>query len=145
MAEKASVLVMANRTAESPELLEALKSRAAQGDCEFTLLIPSTPHGISWAADMSAGAGEAEHHRQAFLDELRGEGIDVKDAKVGDPEPLAAAQDAVNFGSFDEVIVSTLPLHVSKWLKLDLPSKVKAATGLPVTHVVASDAKERAR
>jgi hypothetical protein len=143
MAEKASVLVMANRTAESPELLEALKSRAAQGDCEFTLLIPSTPHGISWAADMSAGAGEAEHHRQAFLDELRGEGIDVKDAQVGDPDPLAAAQDACNMGDFDEVIVSTLPLKLSKWLRLDMPSKVKAATGLPVTHVVASDAKQR--
>ena len=79
----------------------------------------------------------------AFLEELRGEGLDVKDAKVGDPDPLAAAQDAVNFEQFDEVIVSTLPLHLSKWLKLDLPSKVEAATGLPVTHVVASDAHER--
>jgi hypothetical protein len=143
MAEKASVLVMANRTAESPELLEALKERAAQGDVEFTLVIPSTPHGISWAADMSAGEGEAEHHRQAFVDELREEGLDVKDARVGDPDPLAAAQDAVNMGDFDEVIVSTLPLKLSKWLKLDMPSKVRAATGLPVTHIVASDAKQR--
>jgi hypothetical protein len=143
MAEKASVLVMANRTAESPELLAAMKERAAQGDCEFTLLIPSTPHGISWAADMSAGEGEAEHHKTAFLEELREEGVDVKDAKVGDPDPLAAAQDAVNMGEFDEVIVSTLPLKLSKWLKLDMPSKVRAATGLPVTHIVASDAKQR--
>ena len=46
---------MANRTAESPELLEALKARAGQGDCEFTLVIPSTPHGLAWAADMSNG------------------------------------------------------------------------------------------
>src|SRR4051794_23646550 len=143
MAEKASVLVMANRTAESPELLEALKQRAAEGACEFTLVIPSTPHGIAWAADMAAGEGEAEHHREAFLEELREEGLDVKDAKVGDPDPLAAAQDACNLGSFDEVIVSTLPLKLSKWLKLDMPSKVRAATGLPVTHVVASDAKQR--
>jgi hypothetical protein len=144
MAHKVSVLVMANRTAESPELLEALKARAAKGECEFTLVVPSTPHGIAWAADMSAGEGEAEHHREAFVEELRGEGLDVKEAKVGDPDPLAAAQDAVNFNKYDEVIVSTLPLKISKWLKLDLPSKVKAATGLPVTHVVASDAHERA-
>jgi hypothetical protein len=140
MAEKASVLVMANRTAESPELLEALKARAAQGECEFTLLIPSTPHGLAWAADMSAGEGEAEEHRKAFIEELRQEGLDVKDAKVGDPDPLAAVQDTTNFAHFDEVIVSTLPLHISKWLKIDLPSKVKAATGLPVTHVVSSEA-----
>jgi hypothetical protein len=144
MAEKASVLVMANRTAESPELLEALRARAAQGEAEFTLVVPSTPHGLAWAADMSEGEAEAKVHRDAFVEELRGEGLDVKEARVGDPDPLAAAQDAANFEHFDEVIVSTLPLKISKWLKLDLPSKVKAATGLPVTHVVASDAHERA-
>jgi hypothetical protein len=143
MADKASVLVMANRTAESPELLEALKARAAKGNAEFTLVIPATPHGISWVADMSAGKGEAEHHRDAFVEELRGEGLDIKEAKVGDADPLAAAEDAANFNKYDEVIVSTLPLHLSKWLKLDLPSKVAAATGLPVTHVVASDAMQR--
>ena len=54
MAEKARVLVVANRTAESPELLEALQERAVHGPCEFTLLVPATPHGIAWAADMHA-------------------------------------------------------------------------------------------
>src|SRR3954471_16672178 len=98
MADKASVLVVANRTAESPELLEALKSRAAEGDREFTLVVPSTPHGIAWAADMVAGEEEAQHHREAFAEELRGEGLDIKEARIGDPDPLAAAQDAANFG-----------------------------------------------
>jgi hypothetical protein len=135
------VLVVANRTAESPELLDALRARAAQGECEFTLLVPSTPQGIAWAADMHAGGDEAEQHRQAFVEELRGEGLDVGDAKVGDPDPLAALQDECNMHDYDELIVSTLPLHISKWLHLDLPSKAKAATGLPVTHVVASESK----
>jgi hypothetical protein len=136
----AKVLVVANRTAESPELLEALKERAADGDCVFTLLVPSTPHGVAWAADMHAGGDEAEQHRKAFLDELREEGLNVDDAKVGDPDPLAAIQDVTNFAEYDEVIVSTLPLHISKWLKIDLPHKVGHATGLPVTHVVAHSA-----
>jgi hypothetical protein len=136
----AKVLVVANRTAESPELLEALKRRAGEGGCTFTLLVPSTPHGVTWAADMHAGGEEAEQHRQAFLEELREEGLDVEDAKVGDPDPLAAIQDLCNFGDYDEVIVSTLPLHISKWLKIDLPHKVGHATGLPVTHVVAHSA-----
>jgi hypothetical protein len=136
----AKVLVVANRTAESPELLEALKRRASEGGCEFTLLVPSTPHGISWAADMHAGGEEAERHRQAFLDELRQEGLNVSEAKVGDPDPLAALSDECNFARYDEIIVSTLPLHVSKWLKLDLPHKAGHATGLPITHVVASSA-----
>ena len=135
------MLVVANRTAESPELLDALRARAAQGECEFTLLVPSTPQGIAWAADMHAGGEEAEQHRQAFVDELRDEGLDVGAAKVGDPDPLAAVQDECNAHDYDELIVSTLPLHISKWLHLDLPSKAKAATGLPVTHVVASESK----
>ncbi len=140
MTHKARVLVVANRTAESPELLEALRTRTVQGPCEFTLLVPATPHGIAWAADMHAGGDEAEVHREAFVEELRQEGLDVANARVGDPDPLAAIQDECNFNTYDELIVSTLPLHVSKWLKVDLPRKARAATGLPVTHVVGSEA-----
>jgi hypothetical protein len=135
----ASVLVVANRTAECPELLEALRSRAVQGPCEFTLLVPSTPHGIAWAADMHAGGEEAERHRRAFVEELREEGLNVAEAKVGDPDPLAAIQDECNFHDYDELIVSTLPLKISKWLHIDLPRKAGAATGLPVTHVIGSE------
>jgi hypothetical protein len=139
MAAKSRVLVVANRTAESPELLDALRARAVQGPCEFILLVPATPHGIAWAADMHAGGDEAEQHRDAFVDELRSEGLDVAEAKVGDPDPLAALSDECNFNQYDELIVSTLPLHVSKWLRIDLPRKARAATGLPVTHVVGSE------
>jgi hypothetical protein len=138
MAEKARVLVVANRTAESPELLEALRSRTMHGPCEFTLLVPSTPHGIAWAADMHAGGDEAEQHREAFVQELREEGLNIAGAKVGDPDPLAAISDECNFSEYDELIVSTLPLRISKWLHIDLPRKAEAATGLPVTHVVGS-------
>jgi hypothetical protein len=138
MAAEARVLVVANRTAESPELLDALRTRTMQGPCAFTLLVPSTPHGIAWAADMHGSGDEAEEHRAAFLLELREEGLNVSDAKVGDPDPLAAIQDECNFNDYDELIVSTLPLHISKWLKVDLPRKAQAATGLPVKHVVGS-------
>jgi hypothetical protein len=140
MTDKARVLVVANRTAESPELLEALRSRAVHGPCEFTLLVPSTPHGIAWAANMQdAGNEEAEQHRAAFVEELRDEGLDVAAAKVGDPDPLAAICDECNFNQYDELIVSTLPLKISKWLRVDLPRKAEAATGLSVTHVVGSE------
>jgi hypothetical protein len=144
MAEKADVLVVANRTAGSPELLDALKERASRGEVKFHLLVPSTPHGVAWAADMHSGGGEAEHDLQAAVERLRGEGLDVDDGKVGDPDPVAAVEDAVNFKDFDEIIVSTLPKHVSKWLKLDLPHRVERATGKPVTHVEASSVKAEA-
>ncbi len=139
MADRARVLVVANRTAESPELLEALRTRTMHGPCEFTLLVPSTAHGLAWAADPGeAGKEEAERHREAFVAELREEGLDVADAKVGDGDPLAAISDECNFNEYDELIVSTLPLRVSKWLHVDLPRKAEAATGLPVQHVVGS-------
>jgi hypothetical protein len=57
---------------------------------------------------------------------------------VGDPSPMNAIQDAINIRGFDEVIISTLPARVSKWLKLDLPSKI-TGLGLPVTTVTARD------
>ena len=56
---------------------------------------------------------------------------------VGAPEPLDAIQDAVNLHGFDEIILSTLPKRVSRWLHLDLPSKLNGL-GLPVTTVTAA-------
>ena len=141
MADRAEILVVANRTAGSAELLEALKARAAQGPAKFHLLVPSTPHGVTWAADMHAGGDEAEAHVRAAVERLRAEGLEVDDGKVGDPDPVAAVEDAVNFKEFDEIIVSTLPKHLSKWLKVDLPHRVERATGKPVTHVTASETK----
>lgn len=133
----AQVLVMANQTAESDDLLAALRERSGQGECEFTVLIPATPHGISWAANMWSDRGkeEAEAHRDALLQRLRATGLPIKDAIIGDPDPLAAITDACNLGSYDELIVSTLPHHLSKWLHLDLQRKAAHATGLPVRSV----------
>ena len=132
------VLVVANRTAGSPELLEALRERASRGEVKFHLLVPATPHGVAWATDMHSGASEAESDVRACVERLREAGLAVDDGKVGDPDPVAAVQDAANSGSYEEVIVSTLHKHVSRWLKLDLPSKAAHATGLPVTHVEAN-------
>jgi nucleotide-binding universal stress UspA family protein len=141
MADRADVLVVANRTAGSPELLEALKERAERGPAKFHLLVPATPHGMAWATDMHSGTTEAEAHVQAAVERLRAEGLEVDAGRVGDPDPVAAVEDAVNFKDFDEIVVSTLPKHVSKWLRVDLPHRVERVTGKPVTHVTASETK----
>ena len=134
-----NVLVVANRTAECEELQQALKDRAAKGDDpRFTLVVPSA-HGFAKAANPDEEAPEAQGHVDNAVAKLRGEGLEVE-GRLGDPDPLAAVQDAHNAGSYDELIVSTLPTHLSKWLKMDLPHKAAHATGLPVTHVVGSEA-----
>jgi hypothetical protein len=134
-----NVLVVANRTAECEELEQALKDRAAKGDSpKFTLVVPSA-HGLAKAANPDEGIPEAQHHVDNAVAKLRGAGLDVE-GQLGDPDPIAAVQDAHNSGGYDEVIVSTLPKHLSKWLHLDLPRKAAHATGLPVTHVEGSEA-----
>ena len=135
--ETKKVLVIANRTADSDELLAALADRAARGPARFALVVPATPHGLAWAADMSAGVPEARSQMRAAERRLRGSGLAVADVRLGSPDPLAAALDAVNFERFDEVIVCTLPRRLSRWLHLCLPHRIARVTGLPVEHVVA--------
>ncbi len=139
MAEETRVLVVANRTAESEELLTALRERAQKGPTRFTLLVPATPHGVAWATDMHSGGPEAEAHMEKAVGRLRDAGLEVTGV-LGDPDPVAAVQDMANSDAeFDSVVVSTLPTHLSRWLKLDLPRRVERATGLPVEHVEASE------
>lgn len=144
MAEQAHVLVVANKTAGSPELLSALRERSEQGPARFHLVVPASPRGASWAFDMHSGHDDAEHDLEGALERLREQGLEI-DGEVGDPDPVAAVSDSSHAGNYDEVIVSTLPKHLSKWLKLDIASKVAHATGLPVKHVEAhSSSKEPA-
>ncbi len=140
MSEKARVLVVANRTAASDELLEAVVKRVEKGPAEFFLVVPATPRGASWITDINTASVAAQESLQAAHARWQDVGIENM-GRTGDPDPLAAATDAVNDGEFDEVIVSTLPKHVSKWLHLDLPHKVAHATGLPTEHVSAHESK----
>jgi hypothetical protein len=136
------VLVVANRTAATPTLLDAVRERAARGDCSFTLLVPNPVRGLDRATDpeshdRSEGASVLEL-ALPLLAEAAGGPVE---GKVGDAEALAAIQDAVNLGDYDEIIISTLPTRVSRWLHLDLPHKV-AGLGLPVTTVTAKGREE---
>jgi hypothetical protein len=131
------VLVVANRTAATPALLDAVRERAARGPCTFTLLIPHTSHGLHRIVDPEdQGTSEAEQTLELALPLLEQAAGARVEGMVGDPEPLAAIQDAVNVQGFDEIIISTLPQRFSRWLRLDLPHKA-AGLGLPVTTVTA--------
>jgi GABA permease len=141
MAEKAKVLVVANRTAGSTELLNALRDRADQGAAEFHLVVPASPRGASWMFDMNSGHDAAEHDLDGALARIRDLGLEV-DGEVGDPDPVAAVSDSAHAGAYDEVMVSTLPKHLSKWLKVDVARKIAHATGLPVKHVEAHSRSE---
>jgi hypothetical protein len=139
MADPARVLVVAHRTAATPALLDAVRERAARGDARFTLLVPKSVHGLHKvvdAADVSDDEARAVIELAVpLLEEAAGGEVETL---LGDPDPISAVSDAVNLHGFDEIIISTLPTRVSRWLHLDLPRKV-AGLGLPVTTVVAKE------
>ena len=139
MSEPARVLVVAHQTAATPGLLDAVRDRAASSPASFHLVVPSRPHGMHKVVDpVEAGEREAQAVLAEAAPKLSEAAGSEVTGSVGDPEPLMAIHDAVNLGNYDEIIISTLPLGISRWLRLDLVSKAKAL-GLPVTHVAAKE------
>jgi len=136
-AEGARVLVVANKTAATPAVIAAVRERAERGPATFTLLVPASAHGLHQVVDPEdQGVTEAESVIELAVPLLE-DAVDAPvESLIGAPEPLAAVEDALNVHGFDEIIISTLPSRVSRWLRLDLPSKV-AGLGLPVTTVSA--------
>jgi hypothetical protein len=133
------VLVVAHRTAATPALLNAVRERAARGRCAFTLLVPNAAHGLHRIVDAEDQDDDAAQGVLAVALPLLREAAGAPvEGMIGDPEPLNAVQDAVNLQGFDEIIISTLPARVSRWLRLDLPSKL-GGLGLPVTTITANE------
>ena len=130
------LLAVAHQTAETGEFLEAVRSAAAT-DSEVVLLVPATPvkHLTSWTSGESrAIAREKADSARKLLEEY---GVEVVDARVGDPDPYQAILDVVGLEDFDRIIVSTFPPGISRWLGADLINRLGRAVDLPVTHVVA--------
>jgi hypothetical protein len=138
-AAPARVLVVAHKTAATQPLLDAVSDRARRSPSIFTLLVPNPAHGLHKVVDPEdQQASEAQQVLNEALPKLAAAAGTEVEGIVGDADPIAAIQDAINLRGFDEVIVSTLPARLSRWLKLDLPSKV-SGMGLPVTTVTPAD------
>lgn len=135
MTPKASVLVVADRTADSPELTAAL--RALRSRARFTLLVPAIPRGLAWAADMKAGEAEAAARAQNGAARMRMAGIEVDGAIVGDPDPAAAVSDALGDRGFDEVIVSSLSRGPARRLRLGLADRLRRSSPVPIRDLPA--------
>jgi hypothetical protein len=131
MAWQTRALVIANRTADSDQLLAALEGRARTGPVAFTLLVPCGP----------SGRDEARARLDSAVSRMRGAGLDVDGVLARDSDPLGAAHAGWDPATMDEIIVCTLPTGVSKWLQVDLPHRVAKLTDAPVTHVVATEAQ----
>ncbi|HEX2026935.1 MAG TPA: hypothetical protein VHF25_02930 [Nitriliruptorales bacterium] len=154
-------LIVANQTLGGQRLLDVVGERVEQGDCRLYVVVPATgadaepgaTAGVAasgLASSLPAGGGEPmgggpeEARREAFnrLKEATGRFSDLGavevDGEVGDPDPLEAIRHAVeDAGPFDEIIVSTLPAGISRWIRMDLASRTRRQFDLPVVHVEA--------
>lgn len=154
-------LIVANQTLGTGELVAEVDKRIAEGPAEFHLLVPAShskayararrlsmlgadpvtglpteqmPATEEWLGPDVEGIESAQRRMEAQLERMKRASYDVS-GEIGDPDPIRAITAVLARASFDEIILSTLPAGMSRWLKADLPSRVARATGLPVTHV----------
>jgi hypothetical protein len=123
-----NILVVANITSTSPELIKELKARGQRGPTNFTLIVPASAAG----GGREAAKQKLEEALAAFFDA----GLQA-DGSIGAPDSFLAVSEAWDPRRYDEIVVCTLPMKFSKWLHAGLPERVEKATGAAVTHVIA--------
>jgi hypothetical protein len=143
-------LVVANQTLGGDQLISAVKERIASDECVFHVVVPATAvddqivaYGGETGPTRMPSAGEhahaiAEQRLAVAVQRIHGAGGQA-DGEVGDADPLLAVRDALGRREVDEIIISTLPLGLSRWLRRDLPRQVERLSGLPVTSIISKD------
>lgn len=146
-------LLVANQTLGGDALMEAVRERLRAGPCRFSVLVPATravdyPASLPigevtsvWVPDPATDREAMAHTRERVrtqLERLRAEGAEA-DGEIGDPDPVEAVRKALENRPYDEIIISTLPARLSRWLRLDLPSRVQRAFDVPVTVITARE------
>ena len=131
-----TILVVANETLGGKSLLDAIRSRAAEGDVRFVICVPQNRPRSGLVVYDDAVFDAAQVRVDLALEFIRAEHIQAI-GEVGDPDPYTATIDAVHAYRPSEIIISTYPETRSGWLRRDLIDRVRDATGLPVEHVIA--------
>ena len=140
-----SYMVVGNQTLDSPELTAAIRERLArEPTAAFYVVVPATPQPggrLTWDEDEARAA--AQERLVETLNRLKGTGC-IASGEVGVQDPIQACRDALRHRQVDEVILSTLPPGISRWLKKDLPHRVEQRFALPVTTVISARQPETA-
>jgi hypothetical protein len=132
-----SYLVVGNETLDSPELADTIAERVASGPATFHVVVPATPvqRGLTWDEDEARAA--ASERLTAAIARLGVTGATVS-GEIGHRDPIVATEDALREREVDEVILSTLPPGISRWLGQDVPTRLKGSVLVPVTVVTTS-------
>jgi hypothetical protein len=126
-----SYLVVGNQTLDSHTLAEAIAERMNQGPATFHVVVPATPikRGLTWNEEEARQV--ASERLEAMLTRLRGMGAEVT-GEIGARDPIEAVEDAIRGRAVDEILLSTLPAGISRWLGQDIPTRLKGSVMVPV-------------
>jgi GABA permease len=137
------VLVLANQTVGSAELLDELRRIGADKTATYHVVVPVSPIETGTAAthgplDVAEATREiAQQRLDDTLSALRSENLDA-DGELGEYRPLRALAAAVDSFHPDQIVISTLPPEESVWHRFDVVDRARAEHSVPVTHVVAT-------
>jgi hypothetical protein len=130
-----TILIVANQTLPSEALAAEVESRIAAGSRTFHVVVPATPPpggGFTWDEDAARQA--AQDRLAAFLARLVEQGA-TADGEIGDRDPVAAVRDAARGRDVSEIVLSTLPEGASRWLRQDVPTRIRGALSIPMVVV----------
>lgn len=136
-----TILIVANQTLPSEALATEVRRRIAEGARAFHVVVPATPPpggGFTWDEDEARRA--AEERLAAFISGIVDQGAEAA-GEIGDRDPVAAVRDAARGRDVAEIILSTLPTGASRWLRQDVPSRLRGAMSVPIQVV---EERERA-
>ncbi|MEO1056080.1 MAG: hypothetical protein AAFY28_04120 [Actinomycetota bacterium] len=150
---------MAHQTIGGAALEQAVAERMAAGECEFHLVVPVKggdhdpnlatmvvpgfeDEGMPKAASMAPSPRVHAAQRVAFGVEWLEQLGAAATGEVGPADDVDAVLESIARHPADEIIVSTLERSLSRWLRLDLPSRLGRKTGVPITVVSASGSED---
>jgi hypothetical protein len=132
-------LVVANQTLGGAQLMERLRACVAEGPCAVHVVVPASADPTVAFHDERSDRQLARRRLNEALERFDSLGVGVS-GEVGDHRPVDAVLDIIRRGEeVDEIIVSTLPAGVSRWLRLDAVSRIERAVEVPVEHIESTD------
>jgi len=138
------VLVLANETADSTELLDELRRIGADGAASYYVVVPASSIETGVAAThgpydvMEATEREARDRLERTLSTLRRHDLEA-DGALGNYRPLRALADAVDTFHPDQIVIATLPPENSVWHRFEVVDRARSEySNIPVIHVVST-------
>ena len=132
----ARILVVTNKVAATPALVEAVRERASASAAEFVILIPNPAH-VAFDRN-SPDLREGDALLAETLPELEeAAGAEIEGRVATSPNAYDDIVQELDGGGYTEIILETPPSHVSHWLHADLGERI-GHLGYPLTTVIAT-------